>query len=210
MKLTLPYRGKVYLSSPYGPRVLNGKEEFHRGVDLVGVESKDLLSPCDGVVAVSAIVTDKKDRTWEWGHFVRIDTADGYSVYLCHMAERAVWEGRTVLRGEVIGREGDSGYAFGSHCHLEVRKDGVSVDPCPFLGIENRGGVTVSGKEAEKTASNTPHAWGEEAVQWAIEEGILLGHDPEVKDYRLSEDITREEALVLLHRAWRRMNGRTI
>ncbi len=206
MKLTLPYKGRVYFSSPYGPRLLNGTEDIHRGVDLVGLDSQDLLSPCDGVVAVSAIVTDKKDRTWEWGHFVRIDTPDGYSVYLCHMAERWVWEGRTVLCGEPIGLEGDSGYTFGAHCHLEVRKDGVAVDPCPFLGIENRGGVTLGGEETEKIASNIPHAWGKEAVQWAIEEGILLGRDSEKTDYRLTEGITREEAIVLLHRACCRMN----
>ena len=47
---------------------------------------------------------------------------------------------------------------------------------------------------------NTPHEWGEEAFTWAVENGILRGDG---SSFRLNDPVTREEALVFLHRAIR-------
>lgn len=139
--MRLPYKtGSVTLTSKYGMRWLNGKLDNHRGVDLVGSD-KTIVSPVDGVVGSSAIITDKNDRTWEWGNFVRIDTSDGLMIFLCHMSERLVTVGTKVKAGDPIGIEGSTGYSFGSHCHFEVRKNGVAVDPCPYLGIKNAAGT---------------------------------------------------------------------
>lgn len=60
---------------------------------------------------------------------------------MCHMAERKVEVGQAVKAGDIIGIEGNTGYSFGSHCHFEVRKNGVSVDPTPYLGIANGAGT---------------------------------------------------------------------
>lgn len=140
-ELKLPYKsGKVTLTSRFGARTLNGKLNNHKGVDLCGTD-KTLVSPCDGVVGNSAMITDKSNATWEWGNYVRIDADGGTSVYLCHMERRLVNTGQRVHAGDVIGIEGNTGYSFGSHCHFEVRKNGASVDPTPLLGIENEWGV---------------------------------------------------------------------
>ena len=136
--MKLPYRsGTVKVTSPYGWRTLYGSRAYHNGVDLVGSD-KTIVSPVDGVVGNSMIVTDESNRTWEWGNYVRIDASGGVSVYLCHMSQRLVKTGDRVKAGDVIGIEGNTGYSFGSHCHFEVRVNGVSVNPCPYLGIENR------------------------------------------------------------------------
>ena len=42
--------------------------------------------------------------------------------------------GQTVKKGEVVGHQGNTGYSFGSHVHLEVRKDNVAVNPRSYLG----------------------------------------------------------------------------
>ena len=102
---------------------------------------KTLVAPCDGVVRSSAIITDKSNTTWEWGNYIRIDRADGLQIFMCHMAERKVKVGQTVKAGDVVGIEGNTGYSFGSHCHFEVRKNGTSVDPTPYLGIANAAGT---------------------------------------------------------------------
>lgn len=140
MKMNLPYKsGKVTLTSHFGWRTLNGSRDYHKGVDLSGTD-KTLVAPCDGVIGSSTIITDKSNLTWQWGNYIRIDTADGLKIFMCHMAARKVKVGQKVKAGDVVGIEGNTGYSFGSHCHFEVRKNGVSVDPTPYLGIPNEWG----------------------------------------------------------------------
>ncbi len=136
-EFVLPYQsGWVTLTSHYGKRILNGKEDYHNGIDLCGTD-KTLVSPCDGVIGQSTIIMDKSNLTWQWGNYVRIDRADGLKIYMCHMAERRVKAGQKIKAGEVVGVEGNTGYSFGSHVHFEVRKNGVAVNPCPYLGVKN-------------------------------------------------------------------------
>lgn len=140
MKMNLPYKsGKVTLTSHFGWRTLNGQCDYHKGVDLSGTD-KTLVAPCDGVIGSSTIITDKSNLTWQWGNYIRIDTADGLKIFMCHMAQRKVKVGQKVKAGDVVGIEGNTGYSFGSHCHFEVRKNGESVDPTPYLGIPNEWG----------------------------------------------------------------------
>lgn len=140
MKMNLPYKsGKVTLTSHFGWRTLNGSRDYHKGVDLSGTD-KTLVAPCDGVIGSSTIITDKSNLTWQWGNYIRIDTADGLKIFMCHMAQRKVKVGQKVKAGDVVGIEGNTGYSFGSHCHFEVRKNGESVDPTPYLGISNEWG----------------------------------------------------------------------
>ena len=40
-----------------------------------------------------------------------------------------------------VGVQGNTGYSFGEHCHFEVRKNNVSINPAPLLGIENKIGT---------------------------------------------------------------------
>ena len=105
----LPYRsGSVTLTSRFGWRTLNGVQGYHKGVDLCGTD-KTLVSPCDGVVKSSTIITDKSNTTWEWGNYIRIDRADGLQIFMCHMASRKVQVGQTVKAGDVVGIEGNTG-----------------------------------------------------------------------------------------------------
>lgn len=211
MELKLPYSGLCELTSCYGWRNLNGADDFHRGIDLCGVGDKRILAPCAGVIGSSAIVTDHNDLTWQWGNYVRIDTPDGMQIFLCHMAARNVEVGQRVEIGDVIGVEGNTGYSFGQHCHLEVRVNGTAVDPTPMLGIPNEWGYyrnTASPAFAEpkpETATktqqdNVPDEWAVDAVSWAQANGIIKGNQN--GDYKLHGNITRQDALVFLYRAF--------
>ena len=138
--LKLPYAsGAVRVSSPYGLRTLSGVTAMHKGVDLVGTD-KTIVAPCDGKIGWAGEYDDKASggRTWEWGNYVRLETDDGYAIYLCHMASVAVRMGQTVKAGDKLGMEGSTGKSTGSHCHFEVRKGGKSTDPTPYMGIANR------------------------------------------------------------------------
>lgn len=132
------YSGKYKVTSPFGMRTLNGVRAEHKGIDVVGLTDKHICAVVPGVVAASTIITDKSDRTWEWGNYVRVDGDDGRRYYYCHMDKRLVSVGRRVKIGDHLGIEGNTGYSFGSHCHFEVRDgSGNSIDPAPFLGIPN-------------------------------------------------------------------------
>lgn len=136
------YSGKFKVTSIFGNRTLNGKTAMHKGIDVVGVASKNICAVAPGIVRVSTIITDKTNRTWEWGNYVRVDGDDGHRYYYCHMDKRFVRAGQRVNAGDHLGVEGNTGYSFGSHCHFEVRDAaGKSINPAPFLGIENRTGT---------------------------------------------------------------------
>ena len=136
------YSGKYKVTSPFGERVLNGVRENHKGIDVVSLGSKYVCAVVPGVVVVSQMVKDKTNRTWEWGNYVCVQGDDGMYYYYCHMAQRLVDVGRRVAVGDHLGVEGNTGYSFGNHCHFEVRNGAnVSVNPAPYLGIENAIGV---------------------------------------------------------------------
>ena len=143
------YSGKYRVTSPFGRRTLNGKPDDHKGIDVVGITDKHVCAVVGGRVVTSKIVTDKSNRTWEWGNYVCILGDDGRMYYYCHLSKRLVSVGRRVEAGQHIGIEGNTGYSFGSHCHFEVRENGVSIDPAPFLGIPNKAGTYGTDWRAE-------------------------------------------------------------
>lgn len=132
---------KYRMTSPYGQRVLNGKSEFHGGVDLVGVGGTAVCSVCDGTVVQSRIVTDKSNLTWQWGNYVAVQSKDGTVIYYCHLASRAVKKGDKVKAGQRIGIMGNTGYSFGAHLHFEVRRNNVKINAADYLGIPNKTGT---------------------------------------------------------------------
>ena len=152
--MRLPYKsGPVRVTSPFGYRTISGTRSLHKGVDLVGTD-KTIVAPCAGRIGFAGQVDDAASggRTHEWGNYIRIDTDDGYAVYLCHLAAVLVRAGQTVRSGEKIAVEGNTGYVLprptstadtesGRHLHFEVRKNGAAVDPTKLTGIQNRVGT---------------------------------------------------------------------
>ena len=148
--MQLPYQGEVRVSSQFGWRTLCGKRVYHKGIDLVGTD-KTVRAVVGGVVGQSIIITDPKNRTSEWGNYVRIDGEDGRLYYYCHLAKRLVGRGAKVAVGDAIGIEGSTGKSTGSHLHFEVRENGKSIDPTAILGIKNIVGAVREAKTQERT-----------------------------------------------------------
>ena len=195
----LPFDGKMRITSAYGMRTdpISGQRTRHGGLDIVG-EDYTIRSVCDGVVAVSQMVTDKTNATWQWGNYVCVQGTDGNFIYYCHMAERKVNAGQRVKAGDILGIMGTTGYSTGDHLHFEVRTVGNKViDPAEYLGIPNEEGE-VKTPDARQDDS-IPAEWARDAVEWAKRNGILYGD--EVGNLRLREPCTREMAVVFLYRA---------
>ena len=195
----LPFDGKMRITSAYGMRTdpISGQRTRHGGLDIVG-EDYIIRAVCDGVVAVSQMVTDKTNATWQWGNYVCVQGTDSNFIYYCHMAERKVTTGQRVKAGDILGIMGTTGYSTGDHLHFEVRTVGNKVlDPAEYLGIPNEVGE-VKIPDARQDDS-IPAEWARDAVEWAKRNGILYGD--EVGNLRLREPCTREMAVVFLYRA---------
>ena len=155
--MKLPYKSNtnVKLTSPYGYRIDpfgSGQKVYHSGIDFVG-EDKNILAVSDGVVAVSTKLNKLTDKTltWQWGNYVRIDTADGHREYYCHLDSRKVKVGQKVKAGDIIGIEGATGQVTGRHLHFEVRtSSNVKKDAAIYLGIDNKVG-TYKAQTTNKT-----------------------------------------------------------
>lgn len=141
------YQGKYRITSPYGERTLpNGDKRPHKGIDCVGIDSKNIIAPTNGIIVSSQIITVKNHPvwgdTWEWGNYVKQDDLNGFYLYYCHLGSRAVKAGQRVDKGQLLGVEGYTGYVYppnekGSHLHFEVRRksDGVSINPEQYFKI---------------------------------------------------------------------------
>lgn len=197
--MKMPFRSGFRISSPYGWRSdpLTGERSWHSGIDLVGAD-KNVLAVVGGDVLKSRIVTDKSDKTWEWGNYVSVYGDDGRIYYYCHLAERTVEQGGRIEAGHRVGIEGATGRVTGSHLHFEVRNPSNmgSIDPADILGIPNEAGFVWKPTPAYIEQSSS---WAADAVAWAVEKGILKGRGDD--DYALQEPVSREEMCVMLYRA---------
>ena len=129
---------------------MNGERVYHKGIDLVGTD-KTVRAVVGGVVGQSIIITDPKNRTSEWGNYVRVDGEDGRLYYYCHLSKRLVDRGTKVSVGDAIGIEGSTGKSTGSHLHFEVRENGKSIDPTTIIGIRNAVGTVQAVKTEVRT-----------------------------------------------------------
>ena len=141
----LIFSGKNRVTSVYGNRTMNGSTSFHGGIDIVGEDSKDVRSVCDGTVYQVQKwdgYTRSGNSMQTYGNLIIIQDKEGYFYYYAHLAKIAVKEGQAVAQGKVIGVMGSTGASTGPHTHFERRApDKTRVDPAAYLGIANAQGV---------------------------------------------------------------------
>ena len=126
-----PVRGG-WISSGYGWRTdpFTGEREFHYGIDFASHEGARIHAIAAGVVTWAG-------PRYGFGNLVIINDGDGYSTYYAHNEKILVKVGQIVKRGDVISLMGETGRATGPHVHLEVLKDGVPINPWPFVAHQD-------------------------------------------------------------------------
>lgn len=142
--------GRLYLTSGYGTRTVNGVPGFHYGCDLVG--GTDERAATDEIIAfeggtVTKATNNVSGRTPSEGNAVVIDHGNGISSCYYHMKKGTVKVkvGDFVARGDVLGYMGSTGNSTGAHLHFGIRKNGSWVDPLPYLTGEKTLGFERSG-----------------------------------------------------------------
>ena len=69
------------------------------------------------------------------GIHVVIDHGDKIATLYGHMSSCCVNVGDEVKQGQTIGYIGCTGYAYGNHCHFEVRVNGQHTDPLNYVSM---------------------------------------------------------------------------
>lgn len=136
-----PYNGKFKVTQEY-------KGSAHDGLDLVGLESKEVHSTVNGIVE-KAGWENALNKRQGFGLYVRIKkngSLDKY--YYGHLSSLNVKAGQSVKIGDVIGIEGSTGNSTGPHCHYCVRERGLKSgikNVSQISGIPNQLGVYDDG-----------------------------------------------------------------
>lgn len=165
---TMIFNGRNLVKYPYSRYgyTRGGGKIWHGGIDVCGLDDDKIRMPgyngksIAGTVVTARIVTNKRNKTWEWGYYicVKLDanqTPDAVNhLYFCHCSKLLASVGQKVKTGDVLAVVGQTGNASGTwtHCHFEVRATATSkgLDPSAYAAIPNNAGIYGTAPAAEK------------------------------------------------------------
>jgi murein DD-endopeptidase MepM/ murein hydrolase activator NlpD len=117
--LIQPVRG--LLTSRFGFRW--GK--MHYGIDLAAPAGTPVKAADNGYISFTG---------WLGGYGLLVIIDHGsYKTYYGHLSKIIATKGSQVHQGDLIGRVGATGHAYGNHLHFEVERKGVKQNPYYFL-----------------------------------------------------------------------------
>ncbi|MEI8073600.1 MAG: M23 family metallopeptidase [Bacteroidota bacterium] len=117
------------IGSGFGYRIdpVYKDRRHHMGLDFTAPIGTPIYATADG------IVRDAGYNTGGFGNRVVINHGFGYESLYGHMVRIKARVGQKVKRGEVIGYVGNTGKSTGPHCHYEVHRSGIPVDPIYYF-----------------------------------------------------------------------------
>lgn len=119
-----PYQGKI--TSTFGWRVIFGSNSFHQGLDIYGKRG-------DTVVAADGGEVIEVGSNKSYGNYCLIRHNEDIVTRYAHCDSITVEQGDLVGQGFPIGTLGSTGKVTGVHVHFEIIKNGVKVDPLPYM-----------------------------------------------------------------------------
>lgn len=127
-QLAWPVPGYTRITSPYGTRLhpILGRYKLHTGLDISAPLGANFIAANDGIVV-------KAEYNGNYGNMVMINHGGGISTLYAHGSEILVKAGDQVRRGDPVLKIGSTGLSTGPHAHFEVRINGSTVDPLPYV-----------------------------------------------------------------------------
>ncbi len=123
---SFPVHGR--LTSPFGLRrhPIFKVVSFHSGVDLAAPYGTAIMASDTGRVIFNG---------WYggYGKVIIVDHGMDYSTLYAHLSRASASRGQTIIKGQIVGYEGQTGYSTGPHLHFEVRKNGRPQNPLNYL-----------------------------------------------------------------------------
>lgn len=125
-----PIQGRI--SSNFGSRFhpIHKRRITHTGLDIAGPNGGAIHAADGGQVIFAG---------WKGGYgkaiMINHGNRNGKNLVTLygHLSQISVSNGQNVSKGQVIGREGSTGYSTGPHLHFEVRVNGAPVNPTSYL-----------------------------------------------------------------------------
>jgi murein DD-endopeptidase MepM/ murein hydrolase activator NlpD len=119
------------ITSGFGWRIhpLFRRKDFHTGIDIFNFWGAPVYATADGFVIYAG---------WKsgWGKIIEINHGRGISTAYAHLSYIRVNPGSYVKKGQLIGLVGSTGTTTGPHLHYEVRRNGVAINPIPYLNVD--------------------------------------------------------------------------
>ncbi len=122
-----PCKATKRINSEYGNRILNGKWNLHKGIDI-NARYDDIYASKTGVVITAQYSSS-------YGYCIVIAHSNGIQTWYAHLSKMSVKVGETVKGGQKIGVSGNSGWSTGPHLHFEIRKNGTPVNPLNYKSL---------------------------------------------------------------------------
>jgi len=113
-------------------RILSGygvprRSHRHDGIDIGSKHGEPVRAAQSGRVVYSG------STLRGYGKTIIIDHGKELQSLYAHNSDLVAREGDWVQRGQVVARVGRTGNATTDHCHFEIRRKDVPVDPMPYL-----------------------------------------------------------------------------
>ena len=124
--------GSFHLSSPFGVRVdpITGIGKMHTGMDFACPPGNPVYATGDGTVTLV------ESDFYGYGNHIEVDHGFGYVSRYSHLSDMYVYPGQKVLRGDCIGKSGQSGRVTGPHLHYEVMYRHDYVNPAAYMDLD--------------------------------------------------------------------------
>jgi hypothetical protein len=133
-----PFSTRRTIRSKFGPRAspCAGCSTYHRGLDY----APGRLTPVHAVAAGTVVwrrdvLAYGQFESNSLGNCVTVDHGNGTQSVYAHLERGTVAPLGRVEAGTVIGGVGHNGSSTGPHLHIEIRQNGVSVDPEPLIHL---------------------------------------------------------------------------
>jgi murein DD-endopeptidase MepM/ murein hydrolase activator NlpD len=157
-----PFKGKFKVTQEY-------KGSKHDGLDMVGLDDKNIYSTINGVVEHAGwenVLNHKQG----FGLYVKIkQNGSSNRYYFGHLSKIKVKKGQVISIGDIIGVEGSTGYSTGSHVHYCVRANSSKKeikDISIISGIPNKIGTYNNTTKTETKISVTYKVWDDVKNTW--------------------------------------------
>ena len=120
-----------HTASGYGWRVdpIYNTRKFHEGMDFSAAIGTPVYATGNAVV---------KETGWQqgYGNTIVLDHGYGYITRYAHLSKILVTKGQQVVRGENIGKVGNTGKSTGPHLHYEVIYKGQVQNPVNYYFMD--------------------------------------------------------------------------
>lgn len=102
------------------------RDHAHGGLDIAAPYGTNIKAAADGEISYA-------DWMGGYGNLIIIDHENGVQTYYGHCSKLYASVGQKVTAGDIIAAVGSTGNSTGNHLHLEIRLNGVTLDPQKYL-----------------------------------------------------------------------------